>query len=31
MVDEFALTEQEVYRRLNDISSDFLRWISGFG
>lgn len=31
MVEEFALTEQEVYRRLNDISSDFLKWVNNFG
>jgi hypothetical protein len=31
IVEEFAVTDQEVYRRLNDISSDWGRWIGTFG
>jgi hypothetical protein len=31
MVEEFAVTEQEVYRRLNDISPDWGKWIGTFG
>ncbi len=31
VVGEFAVTEQDVYRRLNDISGDWGKWIGTFG